>query len=236
MNKDEEKKLSDLAQRFLNVMDYIGISGYKLKQDGIINNEATLTKIKKGIQQPSRKTIDFFCEKYNVNKAWLYTGEGLFAKSEDDKPITEKDINDAIENANLQSSIAPIETRPRIPYDAAAGTLTDTVNGVTEYECEQVPVISVFPKYDFTIRITGKSMEPEYFAGDEVACLKIDEARFIQWGRVHVLDTTQGVVIKRIYEDGDKIRCNSYNTEFPDFSISKDDIRSFNLVVGSIRL
>lgn len=127
-------------------------------------------------------------------------------------------------------------TRPRIPYDAAAGTLTDTVNGVTQYDCERVPVISVFPKYDFTIRITGKSMEPEYYAGDEVACLKINEERFIQWGRVHVLDTTQGVVIKRIYEDGNKIRCNSYNTEYPDFSISKEDIRSFNLVVGSLRL
>lgn len=79
-------------------------------------------------------------------------------------------------------------------------------------------------------------MEPEYYAGDEVACLKINEARFIQWGRVHVLDTTQGVVIKRIYDDGGCIRCSSYNTEFPDFSIPKDDIRSFNLVVGTVRL
>lgn len=128
------------------------------------------------------------------------------------------------------------DTRPRIPYDAAAGTLTDTMNGVTKYECEQVPVISVFPKYDFTIRITGKSMEPEYYAGDEVACLRVNEERFIQWGRVHVLDTTQGVVIKRIYDDGDGIRCNSYNSEFPDFSVPKEDIRSYNLVVGSVRL
>ena len=63
-----------------------------------------------------------------------------------------------------------------------------------------------------------------------------NEKRFIQWGRVHVLDTTQGVVIKRIYDDGDSIRCNSFNTEYPDFSIPKEDIRSFNLVVGSVRL
>lgn len=79
-------------------------------------------------------------------------------------------------------------------------------------------------------------MEPEFFSGDEVACKRINEERFIQWGRVHVLDTTQGVVIKRIYDDGEKIRCNSYNNEFPDFSIPKEDIRSYNLVVGSIRL
>lgn len=236
MKDNEEKKLSELTQRFLDVMDYISVSGYKLKQDGIINNEATITKIKKGIQQPSRKTIDLFCEKYNINKAWLYTGEGLFTKSEGDKPIAGKDIDDAIENTSLQVNVQSNRTRPRIPYDAAAGTLTETVNGISEYECEQVPVIGVFPMYNFTIRITGRSMEPEYYAGDEVACLKIDEARFIQWGRVHVLDTTQGVVIKRIYDNGDSIICRSYNPEFPDFFIPKEDIRSFNLVVGSVRL
>lgn len=128
------------------------------------------------------------------------------------------------------------KTLPRIPYDAAAGTLTDTIDGVTEYECEQIPVICIFPKYDFTIRITGRSMEPEYLAGDEVACLRINQCEFIQWGRVHVLDTTQGVVIKRIYDKGDSILCRSYNPEFPDFTVAKKDIRSFNLVVGSLRL
>lgn len=131
---------------------------------------------------------------------------------------------------------ATIKTLPRIPYDAAAGSLTDAVEGVTALQCEQVPVVSAFPKYDFTIRVTGQSMEPYYYAGDEVACKRINEASFIQWGRVHVLDTTQGIVIKRIYDNGDCIRCTSYNPEYPDFNIPKEDIRSFNLVVGALRL
>lgn len=152
----------------------------------------------------------------DLNTTWLLTGEGEM----------------------LKKCSTPVHknTRPRIPYDAAAGTLTETVEGVTEYQCEEVPVISVFPKYDFTIRIVGRSMEPEYFAGDEVACLKVNEKRFLQWGRVHVLDTTQGVVIKRIYDNGDSVICRSYNPEFPDFIIPKEDIRSYNLVVGSLRL
>lgn len=129
-----------------------------------------------------------------------------------------------------------IPVKPRIPYDAAAGALTDVVEGVTELQCEKVPVVSIFPKYDFTIRVTGRSMEPMYFSGDEVACLRINEAIFLQWGRVHVLDTAQGVVIKRIYDNGDSIRCSSFNPEYPDFNIPKSDIRSFNLVVGSLRL
>lgn len=128
------------------------------------------------------------------------------------------------------------ETRPRIPYDAEAGRLTDAVDGITEMQCERLAVVAAFPKYDFTIRVTGRSMEPMYFAGDEVACLRVNESQFLQWGRVHVLDTSQGVVIKRIYENGDSIRCSSFNPEYPDFNVPKADIRSYNLVVGALRL
>lgn len=129
-----------------------------------------------------------------------------------------------------------VKTLPRIPYNAAAGSLADAVEGVTEYQCERLPVVAAFPKYDFTMRVSGRSMEPYYYAGDEVACLRINEARFLQWGRVHVLDTTQGIVIKKIYENGDAIRCVSFNPEYPDFNIPKEDIFSYNLVVGALRL
>ena len=129
-----------------------------------------------------------------------------------------------------------IKTLPRIPYNAAAGSLTDAVEGVTEYQCERLPVVAAFPKYDFTMRVSGRSMEPYYYAGDEVACLRINESRFLQWGRVHVLDTTQGIVIKKIYENGDCIRCASFNPEYPDFNVPKADIRSYNLVVEALRL
>lgn len=176
--------------------------------NGFVNN------ISKGIGADKlQRIVSVYPE---LNTTWLLTGEGEM----------------------LKKCSTPVHknTRPRIPYDAAAGTLTETVEGITEYECEEVPVISVFPKYDFTIRVVGRSMEPEYFAGDEVACLKVNEKRFLQWGRVHVLDTTQGVVIKRIYDNGDSVICRSYNPEFPDFIVPKEDIRSYNLVVGSLRL
>lgn len=78
MQEVDDKKLSDLSKRFLQAISYCGLSGYKLKKDNIISSESTLTSIKKGIQLPSKKTIDAFCEKYDVSRAWLYTGEGLF--------------------------------------------------------------------------------------------------------------------------------------------------------------
>lgn len=176
-------------------------------------------------QSVNSDAIEKIVVKYpNLNLDWLFTGSGPMFLDENEKAIGVKGEGDSV------------KTLPRIPYDAAAGSLTDAVDGVTELQCERVPVVAAFPKYDFTMRISGRSMEPYYYSGDEVACLRINEARFIQWGRVHVLDTTQGVVIKRIYDNGECIRCASFNPEYPDFNVPKEDIRSFNLVVGALRL
>ena len=79
-------------------------------------------------------------------------------------------------------------------------------------------------------------MMPKYESGDEVACRRIDQTRFIQWGKVHVLDTTQGIIIKRIYEEGDCIKCVSFNPDYPPFLIPKSDIYSMGLVVGSLSI
>jgi SOS-response transcriptional repressor LexA len=207
--------MKDFSARFVEVVESLGQNGYKLDGVGCITKQK-MSNIKNGITDVKTEVVAELCNAFpKVNANYILTGKGSM-------------FMDEVEVVN--------ETRPRIPYDAAAGALTDAVEGVTELQCEKVPVVSVFPKYDFTIRVTGRSMEPMYFSGDEVACLRINEARFLQWGRVHVLDTAQGVVIKRIYDNGDSIRCSSFNPEYPDFNIPKSDIRSFNLVVGSLRL
>ena len=205
-----------LLERAKEFTNYKSLTSKQFEQIVGLSNGA-FSKLSDSIR---KSTVDRISNAFpDLNTNWLLTGEGEMIKS-------------SCDGVSQNSS----NTRPRIPYDAAAGTLTETVEGVAEYQCEQVPIIGVFPRYDFTIRIVGRSMEPEYFAGDEVACLRVNEKRFLQWGRVHVLDTTQGVVIKRIYDNGDCIVCKSFNPEFPDFSIPKEDIRSYNLVVGSIRL
>ena len=108
---------------------------------------------------------------------------------------------------------------------------------MTIEQCEQIPVVKAFPKYDFTIQVKGDSMTPEYQSGDEVACLFINDSKFIQWGRVHVLDTAQGIIIKRIYDADDAILCKSeFSEKYPDFLIPKNEIYSLSIVVGQLRL
>ena len=185
-------------------------------------NSALQRKLQRQVNEGASITIDTieylqgYCPR--LNSEWLLRGRGEMYLPES------ADANQGIQ-----------ETRPRIPYDAAAGALTVGVDGVMEYECEQVPLINTLPKYDFTILVRGESMMPEIQSGDEIACALISESAFIQWGRVHVLDTSQGIVVKRIYEKGDGILCKSDNLRYSEYVIPKSEIYHIALVVGLIR-
>lgn len=130
---------------------------------------------------------------------------------------------------------------PLIPFDAMAGWLSVDNPGVNVSECEQYNVPEFANKgADYIIRVSGSSMYPKYSNGDLLACKKITDILFFQWGKVYVLDTSQGVLVKRVYEDEkteEKIVLLSDNKEhYPAFSIPKSDIRSLSIVLGVIRM
>lgn len=189
------------------------------------------------------KWIQALVENYpQYSPAWLLTGEGDMLKtnrssrhnSVEHVPVVEyKDCE--FPDVSQISDLRNIPTRPRIPLDAAAGSLSVALQSVAESDCEQMPVIPTLPKYDFTIIARGDSMTPEILSGDELACRFINEKGFIQWGRTHVLDTAQGVVVKRIFDANDTILCRSSKPNYPDFPIPKDDIYHLALVVGLVR-
>lgn len=216
----EQEKIIERLKTFMEI-DCSSASAFA-KAAGI--DASNFAKMMDGKLNITRQTLKKIADAHAINIVWLISGDGEMLASAEDK---------GVEKSLLPK---PIQTRPRIPYAASAGSLTHCMDGVKEVECEQRAVICAFPEYNFTIFIKGNSMAPKYESGDEVACKRIDNTCFIQWGRVHVLDTAQGIVIKRIYEDKDGIRCVSYNPEYPDFSIPKDEIYSMSLVVGLLRI
>lgn len=184
------------------------------------------------------KWLELICENFRkYSGEWLLTGEGEMLKSEQSSNnIIAEDRIPKNKNKDTNAHSEVIETRPRIPLEAAAGSLSIATQSISEDECEQIPVIPTLPRYDFTIIARGDSMEPQYLSGDELACLFIHEKSFIQWGRTHVLDTVQGIVVKRIFDNGNSILCRSNNSDYPDFSIPKSEIYHMALVVGYIRI
>lgn len=233
------EKTSDMVLRLKELMDASGLNQTQFAQK-INMRQNNLSEILSGKRNIGPNVINKLIISFGIDGNWFITGKGsMYKKRTWFDNISDELFGPQVVTRNSIKKVqeaTKIQTRPRIPYTAAAGSLTSTVEGITTDQCEQIPRINIFPEYDFTIIIKGDSMEPKYEGGDEVACKRIDSTSFIQWGKVHVLDTAQGILIKRTYEDGDKIRCVSYNPEYPDFSIDKSEIYSMSLVVGLIRL
>lgn len=233
------EKISDMTLRLRELINVSGLNQTQFAQK-INMRQNNLSEILSGKRNIGPNVINKLVISFGIDSDWFITGKGSMYK----KRTWFDDISDELlgpqkvtrNSIKEKQEATKIQTRPRIPYTAAAGSLTSAVEGITADQCEQIPRINIFPEYDFTIIIKGDSMEPKYEGGDEVACKRIDSTSFIQWGKVHVLDTAQGILIKRTYEDGEKIRCVSYNPEYPDFSIDKNEIYSMSLVVGLVRL
>lgn len=119
-----------------------------------------------------------------------------------------------------------VQTVPLLPISAQGGSLNDFLVSVKEFECERI--ISPIKGIDFAITVSGESMAPEYPNGSQVLAKKVNEAAFIEWGEVYVLDTCNGTVIKKLLksENKDCVVCTSINPDpsFAPFEICKKDI------------
>lgn len=125
---------------------------------------------------------------------------------------------------------------PMIPLEAFASP------GLPNYDDIRVLnyyMVDEFKGCDFVIRIKGDSMSPRYASGDVVACKKILEMLYFQWGRVYVLYTqSNGIMIKRLQpsDKEDCVRCVSDNDKYAPFDVPKSDIVSLALVNGLVSL
>ena len=153
----------------------------------------------------------------SLSADWLLTGQGTMLKDGENSRQTGKRI-------------------PLVPMDAIAGP------GATAYdksEIEDFYMIREFKNTDFLLRVKGDSMAPKYNGGDIVACRRVIDTLFFQWGRIYVIRTnSQGTMIKRVQsceEDG-FITLVSENEKYAPFNVPVSDISSMALVYGAVTL
>ena len=173
-----------------------------------------------------------------VNASWLLTGEGTMLQEAENKVAPT--ANRTIEIAH-QVPEGSNEGIPLIPLDAIAGFPADGGSGVSMGNWERYVIPEFADKgANFLIRVSGDSMVPLYYSGDLLACHKITDIRFFQWGTIYVLETSQGILVKRVQESekhDDCILCVSENDSVhKPFLLPRDDIRSLSIIVGLVRL
>ena len=174
-------------------------------------------------------------DKFNVSYDYIFNGKGSIINS-----II--DVNqDKLINNNEENPPHLYLRVPLIPANAVAGFSNGDVQ-VNDYDVLDHYVIPEFSNkgVKYLIRASGSSMYPKYSNGDLLACRPITDSSFLQWGKVYVLDTDQGPLVKRLFQcrqNDDAIECHSDNKEhYPPFVLPKTSIRKISIVVGVIRL
>lgn len=189
------------------------------------------------------KWLQIIVENYPLCSAdWLLTGKGEMLKVTDTpapSPVEEPKKDNFLKLHRAKPGSG--KGIPLIPMDAVAGFPADGSGSAYLEDCERY----VIPEFeykgaDFLIRVSGDSMVPLYYSGDLLACHKIIDIRFFQWGTIYVLETSQGTIVKRVQESAehaDCILCVSENSEIhKPFLLPRDDIRSLSTIVGLVRL
>lgn len=186
----------------------------------------SLYDIQKGkIKGISEKLADLLLQKFPYyNKTWLMTGEGDMLKAS-----SSVDSQPSVKNERVTDDEA--YKVPLVPISALGGSLNDFNLAVKRDDCETV--ISPIKDIDMAIKISGDSMEPEYPSDSQVFIKKVNERAFLEWGRVYVLNTCNGIVIKRLMptNDPNTVLCESINPKYPPFEVNLENVNGVYRVI-----
>ena len=139
---------------------------------------------------------------------------------------SEVTLKSPLENPMQQPEGTTAKLVPLLPISAQGGSLNDFVVSVKNSDCEKV--VSPIKGADYAIPVSGDSMAPEYPNGSHIFIKKINERAFIEWGKVYVLDTCNGTVVKVLVpsEKEGFVKCLSINKDpiFAPFDVAWGNI------------
>lgn len=216
----------DVRERINEILAKKNISINQLSKNiGVV--QTTLNRQLNGFSKVSQSTINSILAYFNdVSPDWLIFGDGEMYKD-----------GQNINYAELHSQ--PSSTLPLLPFEVIGGFPVGDNDGAMIEQCERYSVPDFVQRgAQFLVKVSGSSMYPKYSNGDILAVRRLEDVTFFQWGKVYVLDTSQGAIIKRVFPgEGNNIKCHSDNSNnYPDFDVSREDIRGVGIVVGCIRL
>lgn len=145
-----------------------------------------------------------------INKDYMLTGEGSIE-------LDEK------------------EYRPHLAdVSVAAGFMSGIAEQAHEYEMREL--MPEFSDYDFSINVSGDSMLPNIYPGDTVYCRIEADRNADIIGKLCLVDTTDGAVLKIISKEGkNSLTLHSFNPEYKDYKVKFEDIIRIGRIVGLTR-
>uniref|UniRef100_UPI003FEE557B S24 family peptidase n=1 Tax=Alloprevotella sp. TaxID=1872471 RepID=UPI003FEE557B len=208
-----------ILERIKQYIDYKSISVAAFEKSIGMSNASFGKCLKKGGAIGTDKLENILSVYPDISPNWLLTGNG-----------------DMLRNTTELTPTKDGTGIPLIPVEAMAGCFTGSQTVLLQ-ECDHY-VVPAFKNADFLIYVRGDSMQPRYYSGDMVACKMLSPTDlFFQWGKVYVLDTDQGALIKKVEQgtDDETITLVSENENYKPFQIPRRAIYHIAIVMGLIR-
>ena len=208
-----------ILERIKQYIDYKSISVAAFEKSIGMSNASFGKCLKKGGAIGTDKLENILSVYPDISPNWLLTGNG-----------------DMIRNTTELTPTKDGTGIPLIPVEAMAGCFTGSQTVLLQ-ECDHY-VVPAFKNADFLIYVRGDSMQPRYYSGDMVACKMLSPTDlFFQWGKVYVLDTDQGALIKKVEQgtDDETITLVSENENYKPFQIPRRAVYHIAIVMGLIR-
>ena len=174
-------------------------------------------------------------QKLGVSYAYICNSFGVDKRFPTPKML--RMVEELAEGKEKNTSVfTTVQQIPLLPIEARGGTLNEYSEGVMSYQCEKIT--TPIKGADFCIQVTGDSMAPDYPSGCHVFIKKVDSSIFIEWGKVYVLDTANGIVIKEVHptNDDEVIQCVSINPKYSPYHIRKEYIYGWYSVLMTMAL
>lgn len=208
-----------ILERIKQYIDYKSISVAAFEKSIGMSNASFGKCLKKGGAIGTDKLENILSVYPDISPNWLLTGNGTMLRNSTELTPTKDGTG-----------------IPLIPVEAMAGCFTGSQTILLQ-ECDHY-VVPAFKNADFLIYVRGDSMQPRYFSGDMVACKMLSPTDlFFQWGKVYVLDTDQGALIKKVEQgtDDETITLVSENENYKPFQIPRRAVYHIAIVMGLIR-
>lgn len=206
-------------------------------------DQANMSKMLKGKQKITDKTVDKICAAYpELSRNWLLTGEGEMLRQQQERQVKIPAVGASVEQRNLYSPgatmfatnvnhnnyaerrIEPMEiedagskVRPLIPMNLYKKTNTDVYESIVNKKqvgVELIPYFSGFSEYQMYMEVQDEAMLPDFKVGDKVAISALPKNSYILNGNIYAMDTkNHGLFIRILIDRDNEYECQSTNNQ-----------------------
>ena len=195
--------------------------------------------VKQGNNNATEPMIKAMCEAYNINKAFIYMGEGPMYKGQAVPMQTRKGgLSTGFTEAEATGKSSAMRHIPMYEnVDALGGKIDIFVDNNSAYVTGYAEIPNLGDS-DAIIKISGDSMYPRYKAGDLIAIKRIHDFGVIQYGQPHVIVTAEQRLVKYLRRGPDKnhwLLCSENKAHYDDFPIEIGKVKHLFLIRGLVR-